>query len=441
VKNQVKINEIIKPYKKKILVSSDKSLSIRCILLSSIATGKSKIYNLLNSEDVINALRSIKKIGINYFVKKNYIEIHGLGINGFRIKKKTVLNAGNSGTLARCILGLCSGINEKIEIIGDKSLSKRDFLRVIKPLNLFGVKVKSKNGKMPLQIKGSNILRPINYVESIGSAQIKTCIIFSAINTRGVTTLKAKKSRNHTELILKYLNYPIKIKKTKKYDQIKIKGLNQFNSFNYKVPGDISSASFFIVLTLLSKNSELLIKDINLNPTRTGILKILNQMKAKVKILNKKNYKGETVGDIHIKSTNSFKSINCDPVINSEAIDEFLLIFLIAAKAKGVSKFRNLNELNKKESPRLDISIKFLKMIGIKVFRKKNNIKIYGNPDLKLRKNYHVRKFLKDHRVFMMSVIAALTLGGNWKIDDKDSIKTSFPKFLEITKKLGARIN
>ena len=294
---------------------------------------------------------------------------------------------------------------------------------------------------LPLEFKGSNLLRPINYTENKGSAQIKTCIILSAINTPGITKINAKKSRNHTEILLKYLKYPIKIKKNKKYDLIEVKGLRQFKSFDYKVPGDISSASFFIVLTLLSKNSTLLIKDININQSRIGILKILNKMNANIKILNKRDYKGELIGDIKIKSTKNFKSINCPEKLNSSAIDEFLLIFLIASKSKGISTFKNLNELNKKESPRLDMAIKFLKMIGIKVIRKNCDIKIFGNPSLELKNNYQMKNFLKDHRVFMMTVIAALTLGGKWKINDKDSIKTSFPKFLEISIKLGAKIN
>ena len=143
--NQIKINETIKPFKKNILVSSDKSLSIRSILLSAIAVGKSKIFNLSDSEDVQNSLKAVKKIGIKYIIKKKYTEIHGLGINGFKIKKNITINAGNSGTLARCILGLCSAIKHKIRLVGDKSLSKRDFSRVIKPLNSFGVNIKSKN--------------------------------------------------------------------------------------------------------------------------------------------------------------------------------------------------------------------------------------------------------------------------------------------------------
>ena len=442
MKNQVKIKKNINPFKKEINVSSDKSISIRCLLLSSIAIGRSKIFNILESEDVINTLRSLKKIGVNFKQRKNYLEVHGVGINGFNIKKNTILNAGNSGTLARSILGLCSSINNKIKLIGDKSLSKRDFSRVIKPLNLFGVSIRSRKGMLPLDLIGSEFLRPIKFVERKGSAQIKTCIILSAINTHGITKIKAIKSRDHTELMLKSFNYPIKIVRKKKYDLIDVEGMKQFKSFEYKVTGDISSASFFIVLTLLSKNSELLIKNININPSRIGIIKILNRMNAQIRIINKKKYKGEKIGDIKIKSVNNLKSINCPKSLNSFAIDEFILIFLIACKSKGISKFKNLEELNQKESPRLDLAIKFMLMMGIKVVRKNNDIKIYGNPYLNLTGNYHIKNFLKDHRIFMMSVIAALTLGGeSWTINDKDSIKSSFPDFIKIIRKLGGKIN
>ena len=441
MKNQVKIKKIIEPFKSQITVASDKSLSIRSILLSSIAVGRSRIFNLLESEDVKNSLEVIKKIGVNFVIKKKFIEVYGVGINGFKIKKNTILDAGNSGTLARCILGLCSGSNNKIKLVGDKSLSNRDFSRVIKPLRLFGVNVFSKKGRLPVELFGSNLIRPIQYIENKGSAQIKTCIILSAINTPGVTKIKALRSRNHTELMLKSLNYPIKVKKTKKYDLIHVQGLNQFKAFDYKIPGDISSASFFIVLTLLSNNSEITIKNININPSRIGIITILNRMNAQIKIINKKNYKGEQIGDIKVKSKVKFQSINCETSLNSSAIDEFLLIFLVACKSNGISTFKNLEELNKKESPRLNLALKFMKMIGIKVTKNKNDIKIFGNPKIILKKNYHIKNFFKDHRIFMMSVIAALTLGGKvWTIEDSDSINTSFPNFLKILRKLGAKI-
>ncbi len=440
MKNYINIKNKIAPFYKKIEVSGDKSISIRCVLLASQAIGKSKIYNLLESEDVINSLKSIKKLGIDYKKTNNYYEINGLGINGFNSSKNLKINAGNSGTLARLILGLLVNFKKEVTLLGDKSLSARDFSRVTEPLRMFGATIKSTKSKLPVKIIGSEFLRPVKYFEKLGSAQCKSAIMLASLKSPGITEIKAKKSRNHTEILFKNLKIPIKIKKTKSFDYFTIKGETNFKKFDYHIPGDISSSSFFIVLTLLSDKSELLIKNININNSRTGIIKILNKMNAKIKFKNKKIYKGELISDIYIKSVKNLKGINCPENLNSSAIDEFLVIFLVAAKAKGVSTFKNLTELNKKESPRLDIAIKFLKMIGIKVLRKNDSIKIFGKPNIKLSKVYNIKNFKKDHRVFMMSCIAALSFGGEWNIFDKDSINSSFPNFLKITKQLGARI-
>ncbi len=438
--NHILIDGKINNFDKKINVTSDKSISIRSILLASQAVGVSKISNLLESEDVLNTLKALKKLGINYKKKKDSYYIEGFGINNFNIKRNITINAGNSGTLARLILGLLVKSKFKVKLIGDKSLSKRDFSRVIKPLRLFGVNIKSKKNTLPIEIIGTDFLRPIFYHEDIGSAQVKSCIIFCALNTPGVTQIKAKRSRNHTELILKSLNYPIHVKSKNNIDKISINGLGQFKSFEHLIPGDISSAAFFIVLTLLSRDSKLLIKNVNINQSRIGIIKILNRMGAEIKLKNKKVYKGENIADIFIRSSKVLKGVNCPSSLNSSAIDEFLIIFLVAAKAKGISTFKDLGELNKKESPRLNIGLKILKTMGIKVKRKKNDIQIYGNPKLEILKKIKVEKYLKDHRVFMMSCIAALSFGGHWKINDKDSINTSFPSFLKILKLLGAKI-
>ena len=439
--NIISIKNKLNFFNKKIKVSSDKSISIRSVLLASQAVGVSKISNLLESEDVLNSLKTIKKLGINYSKQGKVYMIEGYGLNSFNIKRKTELNAGNSGTLARLILGLLVKSKVKVKLVGDRSLSKRDFSRVIKPLKLFGANIESKNNLLPIEILGTDFLRPIEYNENIGSAQVKTCIIFSALNTPGITKIYSKASRNHTELMLKFLNYPIKIIKKKNYEIIIVQGLKQFKSFKYNIPGDISSASFFIVLTLLSKDSKIIIENVNVNPTRIGILNILNKMGANIKLKNKKVYNGEDVADICVTSKNKFKAINCPSKLNSSAIDEFLIIFLVAAKAKGISKFKDLGEMNKKESKRLDLAIKFLKLIGIKVERYQNDVQIHGKPDLILSKSYEMKNFLKDHRIFFLSCITALTLGGKWKIHDKDSINTSFPDFLKILKKLGANLN
>ena len=435
--NSVIISKKILKFDKIISANPDKSLSIRWALMAAQAIGKSKGYNILNSEDVNNTLKSLKKLGVKLKKRKNYCEIEGVGLNGFNFKNNTEINCENSGTLARLICGILAKTNKTVILKGDASLSKRDFSRVIKPLNLLGVKILSNSKRLPLKIKGTNFLKPIEFEENIGSAQVKSCIMLAALNTPGVTKIKAAKSRNHSELMFKYLKIPIKINKSKNFDRIEIKGLTQYQSFNYNIPGDISSSSPFICLAALSKNSKILIKGVNVNPSRTGIIDILKKMNVKIIIKNKKKYNGEYVADLLVKSCKSLDAIKCEKKYNSRAIDEFPLIFLACAKAKGISYFNNLSELRQKESDRLKITSNFLKMIGIKVEEKFDSLKIYGNPKLDLNKKFIIKNYMKDHRVFMMACIAALTFGGKWKIYDKDSINSSFPNFLKLIKNLN----
>lgn len=435
--NSLIIKEKLKKFNKTITVSGDKSLSIRWVLFSSIANGTSKAENLLMSEDVLAAIDTIKKLGIKVILNKNICKIYGKGINGYKYKKNLILNAKNSGTLGRIILGLIINTPNPIKLIGDASLSKRDFKRITEPLSKFGASFKlSKNKNLPLIIQGSNNLQPFKYIENKGSAQCKSAVIFAAMRTEGTTIIKAKKSRNHTELLCKYLRLPVKIENKKNYDVIEVKKVNKIKSLNYKIPSDISSASFFIVLTALSKDSKLIIKNVNINFSRSGILIILKKMGVEIQLKNIRSYKGEKISDILIISPKKLKSINCPKNLNSGAIDEFLIIFLVAAKANGISYFKNLAELNQKESPRLQWGSRILKMMGIKTITTNDSIKIFGNQNLEINKKIIIKNFLKDHRVFMTSVIAALTFGGQWHIHDKDSINTSFPSFLKILDKL-----
>ncbi len=440
MKNFVKIKNKINKFNTNLSIDGDKSLSIRWALISSQSFKKCKSSNLLLSEDVISTLSCLKKLGVKIKVSKNFCEIVGVGLNGFKYKKNLILNAGNSGTLGRLILGLLVHSKKSIKLKGDKSLSKRDFLRVTKPLERFGAKFKTNFGKLPIIIDGTNNSKPIKFYENKGSAQCKSAVMLAALNTYGETIIKAKKSRDHSELLFKNLKLPIKVIKRKNYDIIKIKGKREIPALNYKIPSDISSAAFFIVLTALSKNSSLKIENVNINPSRMGVFYILRLMGVKIFKKNIRNYKGEKVADLLIKSTSKFKPINCPTKFNSSAIDEFLLIFLVAAKAKGVSYFKNLSELNQKESPRLKWGSKILNKIGIKNIITNHSIKIYGNPNLDVKNKIIIKNFLKDHRVFMTSVIAALVFGGEWKISDKDSIKTSFPSFLRKIDDLGGNI-
>ena len=431
--NSLLIKKKLKEFNKKISVSGDKSISIRWVLLASLANGVSKAQNLLISEDVIAAIKAIRKLGVKVVQKNKLCKIYGTGFDGFKYKKNLTINAENSGTLGRLILGLLVNTTKPIKLIGDQSLSKRDFRRVSDPLSKFGAILRLKNKKnLPLTILGTEKLEPISYFEKKGSAQCKSSVIFAGLRTKGTTFIKAKKSRNHTELMCKYLGLPISVKNKKNYDEIKVKQIKEIKPFNYKIPSDISSSSFFIVLTVLSKNSKLLIKNVNVNDSRIGVVRILKKMGADIVFKNKKIYKGEKIADIQIKGGSNLKAINCPSKLNSDAIDEFLVIFLVAAKAKGISYFKGLAELNQKESPRLKWGSKILNMMGVKNIVTDSTLKIYGNPNLKIKKQVIIKNFLKDHRVFMTGIIAALSFGGKWKIHDKDSIKTSFPNFLKI---------
>ena len=435
--NSAVIKNKINNFNKVITVSGDKSLSIRWVLFSSLATGLSKAKNLLLSEDVLAAINAIRKLGIKAEIKKNVCEIKGKGINGYKYKKNITINAQNSGTLGRLILGLLINCSHPIKLIGDKSLSKRDFKRITDPLSKFGAKFKlNRNKNLPLVIYGNKSVTPIKYNEIKGSAQCKSAVIFGGMRSNGTTIIKAKKSRNHTELLSKHLKLPIKIINKKNFDLIKVNKIKKINKINYNIPCDISSSAFFIVLTTITQNSKLIIKNVNINPSRIGIITILKKMGAKIKFEKQKYYKGEKVANIHIESSKSLKAINCPSKLNSGAIDEFLVIFLVAARAKGISYFKNLSELNQKESPRLIWGAKILNKMGIKTIMTKDSIKIFGNPNLKINKKIIIKNYLKDHRVFMTSVIAALSFGGEWQIHDKDSIKTSFPNFFQILNKL-----
>ena len=434
--NTVIINKKIKPFKKIIHVPGDKSLSIRWVLFSSLASGKSIAKNLLKSDDVLSTISAVKKLGIKVKLKKDYCKIYGQGIDGYNYKNNIIINAGNSGTLGRLLLGLLINSPSSIRLVGDKSLSKRDFKRISDPLSKFGAKFQlNKNHGLPLKIVGSKNLKPIYFNENKGSAQCKSAVIFGGLRTKGKTLIKAKKSRDHTEILCKHLNLPVKVKNKKKFDLIEINKAKIIKPINYNIPSDISSAAFFLVLTVLTRKSELVIKNVNINPSRVGVITILKKMGVKIKFFNKKIYKGEKIADIKVNSPKTLKSINCPVNLNSGAIDEFLIIFLVAAKANGISYFKGLNELNKKESPRLKLGSDILNKMGVKTVTSNNSIKIFGNPNLKINKKIVIKNFLKDHRIFMTSIIAALVFGGYWTIHDRDSIKTSFPSFLNILNK------
>ena len=433
------VKKKIKDFKKTITVDGCKSTSIRYFATAAQAYGTSTAKGIPSSDDVLATIRAFKKLGVKIIKKKKIYYCYGNGLGSLQTKNNLSINCSNSGTLARLLMGILSTYPHKIKIIGDHTLNKRDMKRVVEPLEKFGATFEPKNKKnLPLFITGSEMPMPINHVESIGSGQVKGLITYAALDTPGLTQIIEKKpSRNHQEILLKFVGAGVKVKKFKNYNLISIKGQKDFKAFDLSIPGDISSAAFFICLTLLSKNSTIKIQDVGLNSTRTGIITILKKMNAQIKITNIKTICGEKVGNIIVKSSN-LKSTNCPASLIPFAIDEMPIIFLCAAKAKGVSSFVELGELEKKESRRLSLMNKILNQIGIRTLLKDDSIKIYGNPKLTLKNKPYKIKTMYDHRLCMCGVVLGLIFGGKVIVEDCHSITTSFPSFLKIINSLGA---
>ena len=328
--------------------------------------------------------------------------------------------------------------NLKVKISGDSSLNKRDMKRIIDPLSKIGCNFYPKNKtKLPLTIEGTGMPLAQKHFENLGSAQVKSAILLAALNTPGITQIEVKKkSRDHTENLLKNLNADIKVQSNNKSSIISLRGQKNLFGFNLKIPGDPSSAAPFIILTLLTSNSKLLIKNVNCNPTRIGFIKILKKMNANIKIKNLKKKSGEPIGNIIIKSS-SLKSIKCSKDLVPTAIDEYPLLFIIASFIKGISKFEGINELRHKESDRIKNIEIGLNQIGIKTKSTLDSLTIFGNPRIKINKKLKIYP-KNDHRIAMAFFCLGQLLNGKVEINDFQTINTSFSKFLTTMRKIGA---
>jgi 3-phosphoshikimate 1-carboxyvinyltransferase len=443
-KFSVLVNKPAKNFNKTITPPGDKSISNRFFFIASQAMGISEAKGILEAGDVLNNIRIFRKLGVKIIKKKKKYYVYGNGLKSLILKNNLKIYAGNAGTVARCILGLLAPYPSRVNLSGDKSLSRRDFFRCIEPLEKIGCYFHPK-GKttLPLNMTGTNWILPFeNYELVLPSAQVKTCCIFASLSSPGISTIKeplSLASRNHTEILLKYVKAGLEIKKNQKFNLIKIKGLKDFQSFKLDVPGDISAAAFFIVLTLLSKNSKIKINNVNLNPFRTGLIKVIKKMGGSLVIKNQKIICGEKRGDLFVKSS-KLKSINCPSSMSAKMIDEYPVAMICAAKAKGISNFYGLEELNRKESKRLDICNQILNYIGVKTKLGKDKIKIYGNPNLKLEKSYVINTF-RDHRIAKMAFVIAQTFisEGSVKIKNFENVNTSFPGFLKLMGRLNCK--
>jgi 3-phosphoshikimate 1-carboxyvinyltransferase len=409
-------------------IPGDKSISHRALIIGSQATGIVKVSNLLESADVFSTMNALRKFGVHIIKRGRDYHVYGLVVGGLREYNGTI-NCGNSGTTARLMMGLLSTYPITINFIGDKSLSKRPMARVINLLKEFGANALPENkNTMPFKFLGSYVGLQNDQKLNVPSAQLKSAWCLAALNTKGISALEERfETRDHTEIMLKYLNANIKVKKSKNKKIISIFGKTPIDAKDISVPGDISSAAFMIILSLISKNSKVTIKNVLLNPTRTGILDVLKKMKAKIKIKNKKTVCGEIVGDIEAKSSN-LKATTVPEKMAPRLIDEYPILFIAACFAKGTSNFKGIEELRVKESDRIKSMEDGLKPLGVKVSSTKSSVKITGNNSFKLNKKIKIDA-KGDHRIAMSFYVLSQVLNKSFKIKDFNYVKTSFPSF------------
>ena len=423
-----------KNLKGQVTIPGDKSISHRSIILSSLAEGTSEISGFLKGEDCLATLNSFKKMGVKIEEEDEKISVHGVGLHG--LKKPTEnLYLGNSGTSMRLLAGLLSGQKFSTILTGDSSLSSRPMKRILEPLKEMGASITASTNTAPLSIEPSNKLNGISYELPIASAQVKSCILLAGLYADSNTqVIESYLTRDHTEKMFKKFGIEIdeSYKDSKKI--IKISPPRKLNPSTLNIPGDFSSASFFIVAGLIIPNSEITLKNVGINSSRTALIKVLTQMGANIKIKNiKDDY--EKTADIEIKTSN-LKAIVLDEELIPNLIDELPILFIAASFARGKTIIRGVEELRTKESDRLEAMSNSLRVLGVESKSYSDGIDITGKSSLK---SSVIIDSFGDHRIAMASSIACSMLEGENIIKNVENIQTSFPNFIETCGSLGIR--
>jgi len=426
----------IKPAKKlsgEISVQGDKSISHRAVILGSIAEGTTRVTNFLPSEDCIRTIKAFEAMGINIEMNRNTLIINGKGLNGLT-EPNDVMDMRNSGTSARLLCGLLSGQPFFSVMTGDSSLRRRPMKRVADPLRMMGATIWGRGGGdfLPMCIKGSEI-KGITYKLPVASAQVKSAILFAGLYAKGITSVEEiTTSRDHTERMMVYFG----INLMRKGSILIVEGGEKPSAKEVEVPGDISAAAFFMVGASLIEGSEVVIKDVGINPTRTGIIDILRKMGASIEISNQREMGAEPAGDIRIKSA-LLKGIEIKGDVIPRCVDELPVICIAAAVAEGETVIKDASELRVKESDRIAVMAECLSRVGVEVETYPDGMRIKGGMGLKGTVcNSH-----GDHRIAMSMAIAGLITEGEMTIEDTECINTSFPEFEETLRKLVKRIN
>ena len=408
-----------------VTIPSDKSISHRAIMFTSLARGKSVIKNFSKGQDPLSSLKVCKTLGIDAeFINEELI----VKSKGILSAPHTQLDCGNSGTTMRLMSGILAGQNFNSTLIGDESLSKRPMKRVIEPLSLMGAKIESNEFKAPLKIYGQN-LQAINYVSKLASAQVKSCILLAGLNIDGQTSFtEPYVSRNHTEIMLKYMGANISVNNT----TVTIEK-SELEPKTIEICGDISSAAYFIVAGLIVPNSKIILKNVGLNPTRTGILEVAEKMGGNIEILDKRNISGEDVGDIQISYSN-LNACTIEGEIIPRLIDELPVIAVLATQAKGTTIIKDAQDLRNKESDRIKAVVTELKKIGADIEETPDGFIINGKTNLKGDtevETYH------DHRLAMSLYVAGLICEKPIAINGFEWVDISFPEFDKLFNSLS----
>lgn len=407
----------------------DKSISHRAIMFSSISKGHNKISNFLMGEDCLSTIDCFRKMGVDIKIEGKDVIVKGNGLYGLK-KPNDILDVGNSGTTIRLIMGILAGNKFDATIIGDNSIGKRPMKRVTDPLRSMGCKIEGKDDAnyTPIKIYGGN-LSSINYKMPVASAQVKSSIILASLYADKMSTIEEKvRSRNHTEIMLKSFGADININDL----QININPVDELYSQDIYVPGDISSAAFIIVGALITKGSEVLIKNVGLNETRTGIIDVVKSMNGNIEIFNRRLVGGEIVGDILVKYTENLCQTTIDKSIIPRLIDEIPIIAILASQAEGTTIIKDAKELKVKESNRIKAIVENLKNMNCDIEELEDGMIIKGKS--KLKASYI--KTYNDHRIAMAFSIANLICEGEIKLDNKNCVDISFPGYYDLLNKL-----
>ena len=415
----------------------DKSISQRILIISFLLNSRIEIKGFLEAEDPNSTLMALN--GIGAFIQKDDGLIYSNKRDEYFKSPSKDLNLGNSGTGMRLILGLISGLGINATLVGDQSLTNRPMSRVIDPLKAMGVAIESNDGMAPIKILGGNICNNFEYEMPIASAQVKSCLMLAALaSNKTISIREPKTTRDHTERMIEYFKGDIKYGNEENKGLIKLHNKNLISRESYDIVGDFSSASFIIVAALISPESEVIIKNVGLNPTRNGLLKVLALMGADIEIKNVKNICNEESGDVLVRSSN-LNGVDIPEDIIPNIIDEIPILSIAAAFAEGTTNIKNAKELRVKESDRINAMAEGLKKLNINHEVFDDGLSITGTNGF-VDINEEINSF-DDHRIAMSFLISGIRYKNGVRVKNCKNIETSFPHFKDIMNSLGMKVN